>query len=84
MRDGLVAVAQEAVAIGSLRAGENEVQAVGAALQIFERETIRRIRIREVDARKDGPSAIRFAQRPGAGRLRRRIEGSKFNSVVGL
>ena len=84
MGDGLAAVAGQTRAIGALRAGEDDMQAVGAAVEVFERKLIGGVRIGEIDAAENGPAAGRAAQ--GARRLdlRARVERGDGGAVIGF
>ena len=89
MRQRGVAVVFKRRAIGALRAGENKMQTVGAALEIFERldvggVQVGGVQVGEVDAGENGPAAWIYAQSARAGRLGAPIERVNRRAVVGL
>ncbi len=82
--DRLVTVVGQARATGALRAGEDDVQAVGAAFEVLERQPVGGVGVGEVDAAEDRPAAGGAAQRARPGGCRARIERGDGRAVIGL
>ncbi len=56
MGDRVIVVAGETSAIGADRAGEDEMQSVGAAVEIVQRQAVGDVGVGDVDAREYGPA----------------------------
>ncbi len=82
--DRVIVVADEPPAVGADRAGEDEMQSVGAAVEVLQSQAVGGVSVGDVDARENRPAAGVFAQdregrTSGAG-----VDGLKGKPVIAL